>query len=209
MRKNITQSGSLDTDGRRQINGDWFSAGIPSNVKVADSAYIDSSYGFACCHSLLEVGVTIGNSTGLYDRTSFAIGLNASMNIGAFSILNGCNFICNQYIEIGDYCMISWGTYICDTWLVDENASPEKRGDILIRAASSMERNIDPYGAHSSPVIIEDGAWIGFGSVILPGVTIGKYAVVGCKSVVDTNVPDYAVVAGNPAKIIKYLNPTF
>lgn len=53
------------------------------------------------------------------------------------------------------------------------------------------------------PVEIKDGAWIGYGAVILKGVTIGKNSVVGANSVVYKSVPDNSVAAGNPAKIIK------
>ncbi len=56
------------------------------------------------------------------------------------------------------------------------------------------------------PVKILDNAWIGAGAIILPGVTIGKYAVVGAGSVVTKDVLDYEVVAGNPAKVIKTLD---
>lgn len=54
------------------------------------------------------------------------------------------------------------------------------------------------------PVYIKDDVWIGRRCLIMPGVMIGEGAVVGAGSVVTKNVPDYAVVAGNPAKIIKY-----
>jgi acetyltransferase-like isoleucine patch superfamily enzyme len=53
------------------------------------------------------------------------------------------------------------------------------------------------------PVVIEDGAFIGINAVILPGVTIGRNAVVGASSVVTSDVPSYAVVVGNPAKVIR------
>ena len=207
MRKNFTQSGYIGADGRRQIRDDWFGTGIPSNIQIAEDVYIDSSYGFAGCHTAMENGIAIDNATGLYDRTSFAIGLNARMKIGKFSILNGCNFICNQYIEIGSYCMISWGTYISDSWLINIGTSSKEKEDKLRYASNSIQRNINPYCGETAPVLIDDGAWIGFGSTILPGVKIGKYAVVGCKSVVSINVPAFAVVAGNPARIIKYLTP--
>lgn len=52
------------------------------------------------------------------------------------------------------------------------------------------------------------GAWIGAGASILPGICIGRYAVVGAASVVTKDVPDYTVVVGNPAKVIKSLDPT-
>ena len=56
------------------------------------------------------------------------------------------------------------------------------------------------------PVIIKEGAWIGAGAAIMKGVTVGKYAIVGANSVVTRDVPDFAVVVGAPAKVIKYLD---
>jgi GT2 family glycosyltransferase/acetyltransferase-like isoleucine patch superfamily enzyme len=53
-------------------------------------------------------------------------------------------------------------------------------------------------------IIVEDDVWIGNGATILSGVTIGKGSIVGAASVVTKNVPPYAIVAGNPARIIKY-----
>jgi carbonic anhydrase/acetyltransferase-like protein (isoleucine patch superfamily) len=54
-------------------------------------------------------------------------------------------------------------------------------------------------------VILRDGCWIGIGAVILPGVTIGRNAVVAANAVVTRDVPDRAIVGGIPAKIIKQL----
>lgn len=54
-------------------------------------------------------------------------------------------------------------------------------------------------------VVIEDGVFIGVNSVILPGVHVGKGSVIGAGSVVTKDVPDMAVVAGNPANVIRYL----
>jgi len=57
---------------------------------------------------------------------------------------------------------------------------------------------------------VKQGASIGAGAVILPGVTIGKYTVVAAGSVVTKDVPDYAIVVGNPARIIGYVtDPKF
>lgn len=53
-------------------------------------------------------------------------------------------------------------------------------------------------------VTIKKNAWIGMNVTICPGVTIGEYAVVGAGAVVTKDVPDYAVVGGVPAKVIKY-----
>lgn len=55
------------------------------------------------------------------------------------------------------------------------------------------------------PVHIGNNVWIGEYSTILKGVTIGEGAIVGCHSVVTKDVPPYAVVAGNPARVVKML----
>lgn len=58
---------------------------------------------------------------------------------------------------------------------------------------------------YKGSVIIKSGSWLGIGAVILPGVTIGLNSVVGANSVVTKDVPDYTIVAGIPARIIKQL----
>ena len=56
------------------------------------------------------------------------------------------------------------------------------------------------------PILIKEDAWVGAGATILPGVCVGKHAVVGAGSVVTHDVPDYAVAVGSPAKIIRTLD---
>ncbi len=56
------------------------------------------------------------------------------------------------------------------------------------------------------PVIIEDECFIGANVCILNGVKLGKHCVVGANSVVTKSFPDFSVIAGNPAKILKYLD---
>lgn len=55
-------------------------------------------------------------------------------------------------------------------------------------------------------IVIQKGAWIGAGASILPGVNVGKYAIVGAGAIVTKDVPDYAVVVGIPAKVVKTLD---
>lgn len=57
------------------------------------------------------------------------------------------------------------------------------------------------------PITIEDDAWLGAGCVILPGVRIGRGAVVGANSVVSQDVPPLHVVAGQPARTVRELTP--
>lgn len=56
-----------------------------------------------------------------------------------------------------------------------------------------------------APIVIKDGAHIGIGSIIMPGVTIGKGAVIGAGAVVTKDIPDYCLAVGIPAKVVKTL----
>ena len=82
---------------------------------------------------------------------------------------------------------------------------------VLIAAnVKLITNNHDPYERDiltCRPILIKEGAWVGAGATILPGVTVGKYAIVGSDSVVTKDIPDYAVAVGTPAKVIKYLDP--
>lgn len=60
--------------------------------------------------------------------------------------------------------------------------------------------------SQSKTITVKTGSWIGANAIILPGVSIGKNSVVGAGSVVTKSVPDYKIVAGNPARIIKHLD---
>jgi len=61
-------------------------------------------------------------------------------------------------------------------------------------------------GINTSPIIIKDDVCIGYGAVINKGVTIGQGAIIGANAVVTKDVPEFAIVGGVPAKIIKYRN---
>ena len=66
-------------------------------------------------------------------------------------------------------------------------------------------RRIDEQGISTKPVVIGDDVWIGANAVILPGVTIGRHVVVAAGAVVTKDVPDFSLVAGIPAKVMKEL----
>jgi sugar O-acyltransferase (sialic acid O-acetyltransferase NeuD family) len=66
--------------------------------------------------------------------------------------------------------------------------------------------HISPNAALAGNVTVGEGAHLGIGASVIQGVTIGKWATIGAGAVIIKNVPDYAVVVGNPGKIIKYNN---
>ena len=99
---------------------------------------------------------------------------------------------------------------------VNSNLLAMARGGITIgdhaRIAANVQlisNNHDPYDLDvltCKPVEIGDYAWIGAGATILPGVRVGRHAVVGAASVVTKDVQDYVVAVGNPAKVIRMLD---
>ncbi|HHU58594.1 MAG TPA: acyltransferase [Bacteroidales bacterium] len=59
----------------------------------------------------------------------------------------------------------------------------------------------------AAPIRIGDHSWIGSGCVLAPGVSIGRYCIVASNSYVDQSVPDFSVVGGNPARLLRQLKP--
>jgi sugar O-acyltransferase (sialic acid O-acetyltransferase NeuD family) len=83
---------------------------------------------------------------------------------------------------------------------------------VIVNTAAQIDHDciIDDF-VHLAPgcilcgtVTVGEGSFIGAGAVIIPGKKVGKWAVIGAGTVVRTDVPDYAVVVGNPGKIIRY-----
>lgn len=108
-------------------------------------------------------------------------------------------------IRIGNYVLISHNVNIhdYDSHPLDYKLRKEQTELVLDH---NMLSDHD-YSVPQKPIVIEDHAWICFNAVILKGVTIGKGAVVAASAVVTQDVPPFTVVAGNPAKVIKHLNP--
>lgn len=105
---------------------------------------------------------------------------------------HACGFNAGKSIRIGKHCLLATGVLIYDL-----DGHP-------LDAAARRAGEPSPDG-EIRPVMIGDDVWIGTGALILKGVTIGDRAVVAARSVVTSDVPSDAVVAGNPAKIVRTL----
>ena len=103
----------------------------------------------------------------------------------------------NVFINSGCRFQDQGGLYIGENSLIGHN--------VII---ATLNHDMDPYhraDLHPKPVHIGKRVWIGSGSIILPGITIGDNSIVGAGSVVTKDVPPDTIVAGNPAKFIKKL----
>ena len=110
-------------------------------------------------------------------------------------------------VEIGEYTFLGRGVEIDVSENVSIGSNVLVAPDVFITDHSHIFESTDlinNQGCQSAPVIIEDDVWLGARCTILPGVTIGRGAVVGAGSVVRNNVPPYAIAAGVPLKVIRY-----
>lgn len=111
---------------------------------------------------------------------------------------------------IGKFCKISSHTFICEGVHIADNVFVGHNvtfiNDKFPRATNgdgSLQTEAD---WKCENTYVEEGASIGSSATILCGIQIGKRAIIGAGSVVTKDVPEDAVVAGNPARVIKYLN---
>lgn len=135
--------------------------------------------------------ISIGNHSILWDNNRFsAIGISeekpAKIKIGKWTAIGERTEIhARQSVTIGNECRISWDVVILDRDYHGWGNNPE-----VVK-----------------PVVIEDHAWLGCKSTILKGVTVGHHSIVGAGAVVFQDVPPYSIVSGNPAKVIKMMDP--
>lgn len=182
------------------LKGEQISVGTNTNISamraISHTISTDKNIVSIGSDSFLTCNIFIENNIG-------------RVKIGNRTYIGSSSIICANKIVIGDDVLISWGCTI-----VDNNAhsliSTQRSNDVAM-----AKRNFENKETHSNlnkdwsvvdckPIIIRDKSWIGFNSIILKGVTIGEGAVVAAGSVVTKDVPDYAIVAGNPATVIKY-----
>ncbi|MFA6570373.1 MAG: acyltransferase [Bacteroidota bacterium] len=132
----------------------------------------------------------------------------AKIKIGKRCQIGSVHFNCAELIEVGDDVLMAWGITIIDN---DSHSLYWKYRDKDVERCykdyknnkSNFIKNKDWSHVAIKPVIIYDKVWIGFNVSILKGVHIGNNSVIGAGSVVVNDVPSHALVAGNPAKIIR------
>ena len=129
-----------------------------------------------------------------------------SVVLGGAKIGRNCNLCAHTFIEgdvvIGDNVTIKSGVYVWDGARIEDNVfvgpNVTFKNDKFPRSGSRPGKYLR--------ISLKKGASIGANATLLPGVTVGEHAMVGAGSVVTKDVPDRAIVAGNPARLIDYID---
>lgn len=116
-----------------------------------------------------------------------------------------CNICAHTLVEndvtIGDRVTVKSGVYIWDGTTIED--------DVFIGPCVAFTNDKMPrskvYPEQFSRIHLKQNCSIGANATLLPGITVGRHAMVGAGSVVTKDVPDYSVVVGNPAKVIRYI----
>ncbi len=156
-----------------------------------------------------------------FQQISPDVKLGKDVRIFGFTNLYGCE-IGNEvkigtFVEIqkgariGNRCKISCHTFICDGVVLEDNVfvghNVTFTNDLYPRATNGDGTLQTDSDWKCIPTVVKRGASIGSGATLLCGITIGERAVVGAGSVVTKDVPASAVVAGNPARVLRMLPP--
>jgi UDP-2-acetamido-3-amino-2,3-dideoxy-glucuronate N-acetyltransferase len=160
-------------------------------------------------------------NNGLYQRIAPDVKLGQRVRIFAFTNLYGCElgddvkvgaFVeIQKGVKIGHRCKISSHSFLCEGVTIEDEVFVGHNvtfiNDRFPRASNadgSLQTEAD---WECIPTLVKRGAAIGSGSTILCGVTIGEGATIGAGSVVTKDIPAGAVVAGNPARVLRLAQP--
>ena len=132
---------------------------------------------------------------GVWVEPPFGCDYGVHIEIGAQTFVNmNCVFLDAAPIRIGADVLI--GPAVQLLTVSHPLAMAERLVDAATRRAGAA-----PYRTFARPITIGDGAWIGAGTLVLPGVTIGAGAVIGAGSVVTADVPPHCLAFGNPCRV--------
>ena len=117
------------------------------------------------------------------------------------------NFGSGRRIEVGNNCNLSSGLRVIGDLKLgnDVMLGPEVVFISYNHKVTDLELPMRAQGAtDSKPIIVGNDVWIGMRVIVMPGIKIGSHSIVAAGSVVTKDVPEWGIVGGNPAKVIKY-----
>ncbi|SRR5581483_9669909 len=156
-------------------------------------------------HQKIAPDVKLGKGVRIFDFTNlYGCEIGDEVKIGAFVEIQ-------KGVKVGNRCKISSHTFICEGVSLEDEVFIGHNvtfiNDRYPRATAANGQLQTEADWTCIPTRIKRGASIGSGATLLCGITVGENAVVGAGSVVTRDVPAGAVVAGNPARVIKSLPP--
>ena len=122
-------------------------------------------------------------------------------------LLRLCGFSIGRDVYIADDLLIVEELADRGNLTIGDRVSIAPRVTLVTSSHPNLSRIREFAPVSQGPIVIEDDAWLGAGCVVLPGVRIGRGAVVGANSVVSQDVPPLHVVAGQPARTVRELAP--
>jgi acetyltransferase-like isoleucine patch superfamily enzyme len=155
--------------------------------------------------AIIEPDVTIGRGTAIWDN----VHVRYSTHIGDECIIGEKTYVAYG-VRIGDRVKINAFVYICTGVTIERGvmiaAGTVFTNDRFPRATTPDFRRLLPSDPdeHTLPTLVREGATIGAQATVGCGITIGRFAMVGMGSVVTHDVPDFVIVAGNPARPVGY-----
>lgn len=145
----------------------------------------------------------------LFSEKNIFIGKNSTFGRG--TVLWAPNkIIIGNNVYIGKYCTLQADIEIGNNIDIANNVGLIGKYDhdyskigVAIRNSDWIGDSTYNFKGKDLKIIIEDDVWIGYGAIVLTGVTIHRGAIVAAGSVVTHDVPSYAIVAGNPARVLR------
>ncbi len=112
------------------------------------------------------------------------------------------------HIEIGDYCLLCPGVRLDSACRIQVGANTMFASSAYVTDADwhDLYDRTRPIG-RTAPVVLEENVWIGDSVIVCKGVTIGENSVIGAGAVVAGDIPANVIAAGNPARVIRELDP--
>jgi acetyltransferase-like isoleucine patch superfamily enzyme len=172
------------------LDHDWFPTALPHNVTIGERSWCYSAFAFVHYCSRRPCGVRIGHDTGIYAGTFFDLGPSGRVEIGNFCTLVGAIIATNRRVVIEDYAFLAH-----EVVLADSAAMTPPQAELAV---------VPEADAEPPAIVLGQNSWVGARAVLLAGAKIGQGAIIGAGTVVDFEVPPYAVVAGNPARIVAW-----
>jgi acetyltransferase-like isoleucine patch superfamily enzyme len=173
-------------------------------VQIHERALVESALCFEAFRSERPVGLELAEGAAIYTGTMLDVGPRGLVRVGSCTMLHSSFVLCDQLVEIGACCLVSWNVLFMDTYRTRLGIASRRAA--LRDAAARPSRRIDG-GAPARPVRIGDNVWIGFDACVLPGVSIGEGSIIGARSVVTEDIPAYTIAAGNPARRVRAIEP--